>query len=359
MKKKNVIYNLVIANLTVLFLLLLRRFTILKEFINVLVLVIITPILFGVFLFYILKPLNNVFIKKGLKKSRASLLTLVILAFAVCGIVRYFGTYLLAQILQLKEMVWAIVFSDEFADMIGSYTEDETVTGVIGNVANQVMSYLNVLMLNAKNIFDLGMMIFSDFLLVILITFFLLKDGEKFKPTVLKFVPSKYKDIVDNILSKSDDILSTYVVGQATVALSLAVMVFIGYKIIRMPSAILLASITFILAFIPFIGFFISMIIPYIIAIIVGPQMILKLSILVLIAQTLKGRVVVPFIMGKAMKIHPITDIFLVVGAAAIGGPLLAFCIVPIYSILKFTFQKLKENNMLSFLSKVDNSNKV
>ena len=92
--------------------------------------------------------------------------------------------------------------------------------------------------------------------------------------------------------------LSTYVVGQATVALSLAVMVFIGYKIIRMPSAILLASITFILAFIPFIGFFISMIIPYIIAIIVGPQMILRLSILVLVAQTLKGRVVVPFIMG-------------------------------------------------------------
>ena len=71
MKKKNVIYNLIIANLTVLFLLMLKRFTILKEFINVLVLVIITPILFGVFLFYILKPLNNVFIKKGMRKSKA------------------------------------------------------------------------------------------------------------------------------------------------------------------------------------------------------------------------------------------------------------------------------------------------
>lgn len=359
MKKKNVIYNLTIANLTALFLLLLKRFTILKEFINVLVLVIITPILFGVFLFYILKPLNNVFIKKGMRKSKAPLLTLFIFAFVLCGVIKYFGTYLITQILQLKEMVWAIVFSDEFTNMIGSYMEDETVTGVIGNVANQVMSYLNVLVLNAKNIFDLGMMIFSDLLLIILITFFLLKDGEKFKPTVLKFVPSKYKEIADNILSKSDDVLSTYVVGQATVALSLAVMVFIGYKIIRMPSAILLASITFILAFIPFIGFFISMIIPYIIAIIVGPQMILRLSILVLVAQTLKGRVVVPFIMGKAMKIHPITDIFLVVGAAAIGGPLLAFCIVPIYSIIKLILQKLKENNMLSFLSKVDNSNKV
>lgn len=359
MKKKNAIYNLIIANLTVLFLLLLKRVTILKEFVNVLVLVIITPILFGVFLFYILKPLNNIFIKRGMKKSRASLLTLVILAFVCCGIVKYFGEYFLLQLFQLRDMAMIFINNEKFVNRINGYMANETVKAFIQNVLSQLISYLNVLMLNVKDIFDLGLTIFSDFLLVILITFFLLKDGDKFKPTILKYVPSKYKEVTDDILGKSDAILSTYVVGQATVALSLATMVFIGYKIIKMPSAILLASVTFVLAFIPFIGFFISMIIPYIIAIIVGPYMILRLSILVLVAQTLKGRVVVPFIMGRAMKIHPITDIFLVVGAVSIGGPLMAFCIVPIYSILKVTFQKLREKNMLSFLSKVDNKNEV
>ena len=63
--------------------------------------------------------------------------------------------------------------------------------------------------------------------------------------------------------------------------------------------------------------------------------------------------------MGKAMKIHPITDIFLVVGAAAIGGPLMAFCIVPIYSILKLIIQILREKHMISFFGKVDNKKKV
>ena len=79
--------------------------------------------------------------------------------------------------------------------------------------------------------------------------------------------------------------------------------------------------------------------------------MILKLSILVLIAQTLKGRIVVPLIMSKTMKIHPITDIFLVVGAATLIGPIGAFVIVPIYSLIKVIYkyfnkeldQKIKE----------------
>ena len=114
-----------------------------------------------------------------------------------------------------------------------------------------------------------------------------------------------------------------------------------------MPSALFLAFTTFILAFIPFLGFFISMIVPYVIAIAMGFNMIIKLTILFIIAQTLKGRVVVPFIMGRAMKIHPITDIFLVVGGAAIGGPIVAFCIVPIYSLLKVVFKNLKKEGLI------------
>lgn len=359
MKKDNVIRNLIIANLIVLFFILLKKITIIKECFNTVVLVIITPVLFGVFLFYILRPLNKIFIKKGMKKSRASTLTLVIVAFVVCGIVKYFGEYILIQVLQLREMAMAIMEDDNVINVVNGYIENDAVTGALQNIIIEIIGYLSILISNIKNLFDMGMTIFSDSLLIILITFFLLKDGELFKPTVMKYIPSKYKEITDKVLAKSDTVLSTYVIGQATVAFSLAAMVFIGYKIIGMPSALLLSSITFILAFIPFIGFFISMIIPYIIAIIVGPEMILRLSILVLVAQTLKGRVVVPFIMGRAMNIHPITDIFLVVCAASIGGPLMAFCIVPIYSILKITIQILRENGIISFLSKVDNRKKV
>lgn len=359
MKKEKVIYDLIIANLALIFLLLLKKITILKEFINVLIVVIITPILFGVFLFYILRPMNKLFLRKGMKKSYAATLTLIIVIFILSAIVKYFSNYLLVQIFQLRDMFEFVIENQDLSEYVNNYIEVDTIQGVIGNYLNKLVGNIGVIFYNIKDIFNTGMMIFSDFLLVILIVFFLLKDGEKVKSYILKWVPLKYKEFSEKVISKSDDILSTYVVGQATVALSLATMVFIGYKIIGMPSGIVLASMTFILAFIPFIGFFISMIIPYIIAIVVGIEMVVKLSILVLIAQTLKGRVVVPFIMGKAMKIHPITDIFLVVGAAAIGGPLMAFCIVPIYSILKMILINMKNNKMISFFGNIDNKKKV
>ena len=162
-----------------------------------------------------------------------------------------------------------------------------------------------------------------------------------------------YKDVGNEILSEGDKLLSSYIIGQATVALSLSIIVFIGYKIIKLPSALVFSLITFVLAFIPFVGFLISMIVPYIIAITMGLPMIIKLTVVFIVAQTLKGRVVVPFIMGKVMKIHPLTDIFLVVGAATIFGPLGAFCVIPVYTLLKSSIKIVRDHGYLSVIDKI------
>ena len=349
MKTKKVISYLIIANLIVILLYILGNFKVIDEFIDVFVLVIFTPMIFGVFLFYILKPLNEIFIRKGLKRSMATALTLVIFIFVLSGIAKYFGEYFIKQIIQLRQIINSILIENNIREFAEKGFNDGQLKVFIDGFANQIIRYINLILSNVGGIFNKGMMLFSNVILVILITFFLLRDGDQFKPHVLKYCPKKYQGIAEDILSESDTVLSSYIIGQATVALSLAIMVFIGYKIIGMPGALFLAGSTFVLAFIPFVGFFISMIIPYILAASMGLGMIIKLTILFIIAQTLKGRVVVPFIMGRAMKIHPITDIFLVVGAAAIGGPIAAFCIVPIYSLLKVILKNLRDNGYISY----------
>ena len=355
MDKKKVINNLIIANLIIFLLYMLGKFSIIHEFLEVILLVIVAPIIFGVFLFYILKPLNDIFVKKGMKTSKAALLTLSITAFILAAVIRYFGEYLVVQLVQLKSLILTYIDRNQIAEFTNEVMNDDSIQSSISSLCSGIMNYISLLVTNAKDIFDKGMMLFSNVLLVILITFFLLRDGHNFKNTVLKYCPGKYKDTVEKLLPKCDDVLSTYIIGQAIVALSLATMVFIGYVIIGMPSALLLAFTTFILAFIPFVGFFISMIIPYIVATIIGFNMLIKLTLLFIIAQTLKGRVVVPFIMGKTMNIHPITDIFLVVGGAAIGGPLVAFCIVPIYSLLKLIIKSFIESKdvKIPFIDKI------
>ena len=359
MFKKKIITNLIIANLILIFLYLLGKFQLVYDFIEVLLWVIISPIIFGVFLFYILKPLNRLFTKRGMKSSISATITILIAATILGFVFRYFGKYLTEQVYYLKELITKEIGDPDIMTRLDGYLKDSNARSFIENISKGLMGYIDFLLSNLKEIFNKGMMLFSNILLVVLVTFFLLKDGHDFKPLVLKYVPKKYNELADEILDAGDAVLSTYIIGQATVALSLAIMIFIGYKIIGMPSAILFSFTTFILAFIPFVGFLISMIIPYIIAVTVGTSMLIKLTILFLVAQTLKGRVVVPLIMGKIMKIHPITDIFLVVGAATLGGPIAAFCIVPIYSLIKVILKKLNEKNLLSFPWDIDKRNEV
>lgn len=313
------------------------------KFIKLIVKAFLVPLLISVFLYYIMKPLNTIFIEKGLKPSISALLTLSISLFTICGLSYHFSKYIIEQFNGITKQ-----FTD-IAESVNSINKTATyMNGIWSKINNYVKAddiYISLTNTAQKYLENIGknflaairyiLNTFSKIFLIIVILFYLLKDGGKFKNKILSFSPDKYKSVLSKILSESDTALSSYVTGQSKVALSLATMIFIGYKIIGIPNALLLSSITFILAFIPFVGFIISMIFPSIIALNIGLFMVIKLVITFIIVQTLKGRVVVPTIMASALKIHPLTDIALVIGAISIGGSIAAFAIVPIYAIVK------------------------
>lgn len=334
--RTKIIQILIIINLGVLAFVLLGRLKIVHKLMLTIAKAFLIPLLISALLFYIVRPLNDIFIKKGLTRGKASLLTLIICTFILSGLLSYFSKYAYGQFEQLTRQIWIILNDkkqiDGFMMWINSFIN---VNEIYALIAASAKNYIQQIGFNFMKVIGYFMNAFSTVFLIVVIVFYMLKDGDKFKDKILKLIPKRYKKISDEILSESDIILSHYVTGQAKVALALASMIFLGYKIIGMPNALLLSTITFILAFIPFVGFFISMIIPVVIAIGMGLSMFLKLMVLFIIVQTLKGRVVVPAIMAKSMSIHPLTDIFLVIGAIALGGPFTAFAIVPIYAIIK------------------------
>ncbi len=191
MDKKKVINNLIIANLTIFFLYMLGKFSIIHEFLEVILLVIVAPIIFGVFLFYILKPLNDIFIRKGMKTSKAALLTLSITAFILAAVIRYFGEYLVVQLLQLKSLILTYIDRNQISEFTNEVMNNDSIQSSISSLCTGIMNYISLLVTNAKDIFDKGMMLFSNVLLVILITFFLLRDGHNFKKCCFKILPRK------------------------------------------------------------------------------------------------------------------------------------------------------------------------
>ncbi|MDF2504216.1 AI-2E family transporter [Clostridium sp.] len=343
--KKKIIFYLIIINLTLLAFSFIGKMHFIIRFINVINKAFLIPLFVSILIYYIIRPLNNIFIKKGLGYGKSSLLTLSIFTFILSGISSYFGTYIYGQFQQITGQLWIIVNDRNHIDGVISWVNNFINVNEIYNLATiMVKHYVQGIGHSFKKIVGYFMNAFSMVFLIIVIVFYMLKDGHKLKKKIISFVPERYRNILANICDNSDDILSHYVTGQAKVALSLAIMIFIGYVIIKMPNAMLLSSITFLLAFIPFVGFFISMIIPVVIALSMGFSMVVKLIIVFIIVQTLKGRVVVPAIMAKSMKIHPLTDIFLVIAAIAIAGPFAAFAVVPIYAIVKNVISILKIN---------------
>lgn len=330
------IYILIIINLILISFILLGKIYFICKLIIVLTKAFIIPLIVSVLLFYLIRPLNNIFIKKGISRGKASLLSLTICTFILTGLLSYFAKYAHKQFNDIfKQLMTIINDRDQIDGFINWVNQFINVNEIYSLLAGMVKVYVIKIGKSFKMILGYFMNAFSIVFLIIVIVFYMLKDGNKFKDRILFFIPEKYKNKADEILCESDDILSHYVNGQAKVALYLSLMIFLGYKIIGIPDALLLSMITFILAFIPFVGFFISMIIPGVIALSMGVSVTLKFLIMFIIVQTLKGRVVVPAVMSKSMKIHPLTDIFLVIGAIGIGGPFAAFAVVPIYAILK------------------------
>lgn len=306
----------------------------------------LVPLFVASLFFYIIRPLNNIFIMKGLGTGKASLLTLSISGFILSGLIYYFSQYAYEQFKEVSRDLAVTIHENKRIEGIISY-----INQFINNnrfyslVTDLAKNYIQKIGHNFMRMAGYFMNTFSMVFLVVVIVFYMLKDGHKFKERTLRFMPQKYKGAADKLLSESDVILSHYVTGQAKVALSLSIMIFTGYKIIGMPNAMILSTITFILAFIPFVGFFISMIIPIVIALGIGIVMFGKLAVVFIIVQTLKGRAVVPAIMARSMKIHPLTDIFLVIAAIAVGGPFAAFAVVPIYAIIKNSVIVIREHS--------------
>lgn len=343
MKKKKLIYNLLIINLVLLAIFLYSKVPTLIIFAHKIAKVVLVPIIIGVFFFYLVKPLNDFLLKKRTKNGIAAMLTLIITVVVLSGFFLFLGSRLIREFQTLISKVSNTLQNDPLIKGFNDYfTKNLDLGWVYESIVKYVETYIHLLGKRGMRVFSYAMNLFSVLLLILVIIFYLLKDGLRFKGSIINLVPDRHKEKVSSIMSESNKVLSSYVTGQACVALSLSVMVYIGYKLVGMPSALILASTTFILAFIPFVGFFVSMIIPYIIAISVGLHMILKLTLLFMIAQGIKGRIVVPLIMSRAMKIHPLTDIFLVITAASLIGPLGAFAVVPVYAVIKVILVNVK-----------------
>lgn len=204
------------------------------------------------------------------------------------------------------------------------------IADAVGGIASGVTSFISAL---------------TGFVLSIVtvpfILFYLLKDGEKLPKMILKMLPPRLRDDAEVILKDADHQISAYIQGQILVAICIGIMVSIGFLIIGMKYALLLGALAMFTSVVPYLGPLIAITPAVIIAIVTSPFMLVKLAIVWTIVQLIDGKFISPQIMGKSLRIHPITIIFVLLTAGSLFGVPGVILGIPGYALLKVLFSHL------------------
>ena len=180
----------------------------------------------------------------------------------------------------------------------------------------------------------------TGLIIAILLTFFLLKDGERMWGYVLTLIGSRGRDDAHEIGTRVYAALAGYVRGIALVGLVDAVLIGLALLIIGVPLVIPIMVITFFAAFVPLIGAFIAGLVAVLIALVSGGLVdaLLVLGAIILVQQV-EGHVLYPLLMSRTVNLHPAV----IVVALAIGGVLAGivgvFLAVPVAGIVSVVLE--------------------
>ena len=160
---------------------------------------------------------------------------------------------------------------------------------------------------------------------------------------MMKFTPPIWRDDLDVLGNRMADVLGSYIVGEALVALSLGGILLAGYLIIGLDYAFALAVIATITAVIPYIGATIGIIPALVVAAFTSPSMLLKMVIVWVVAQAIQGNLIEPNIIGKSLKMHPLTIIIVLLIMGNLLGLIGMILGIPIFAIIKVLFDHIFE----------------
>lgn len=217
------------------------------------------------------------------------------------------------------------------------------VQDTIGSVSSMVGANGGAILNGAMSFGSTAANVLSGLAITVFALIFFLKDGQRIWDFTLRFTPVHYRNSIDQASRAGWRSLSAYVQVQIFVAFVNAAGIGIGAWLLGIPMVLPLTILVFLGAFIPFIGAILSGAVAVLLALLTNDWVnALAMLAVVLGVQQLESNVLQPFIMGRAVNLHPLAVLLVVIAGVALMGLIGAIFAVPLLSfanefVRKFT----------------------
>ena len=309
----NIGYFMAILALIILGTFLLKEWKILvfiKEF-----LIVISPIFIGILIAWLFDPFVRKLQEKKIPRVIGCIISYLILFGVLFFICYLFIPSLIGQIKdfikaaptifeELTTFVTGLISRFDSNNLINIKEFKKQITEVISNYGASIVSELPKYLLSVgKSLISFGV----NFVLGLMIGFYLLFDFDKFNENICEFLPKSWRNDYNELTQRINTSLRSYVQGVLLVMLLVFITQSIGLTLAGMEAPMLFALFCAVTDIIPYFGPYIGAIPAIIVGFTISPITGICVIISIVVVQLLENNFYQPLIMGHTMQLHPVT----------------------------------------------------
>ncbi len=306
---------------------------------------ILTPfVLAGIFA-YILNPLID-FISNKIKLPR-TLSVVIVYVLLTAGIVAG-GLALSRRIVDESFQVEKFISSLTNSASLQINTLPDWIRPAAQDTLNSLdRSKLFALSPSLFSLFPQAISQIVSFVIFLFSGFFFLKEGKNIVDRILNLIPNEYKVDIEILLRRINSVLGGYLRGQLLMVILMSFVFFIILSSFNVKFALILAIFAGIAEIVPFIG-------PIVATTVAGlasfttqatgfgfnqTQTAIAVVVSFTVVRQLQDYLVIPYIMGRITKLHPLVILFAVLAGGHTVGMLGLILAVPVAAILKILLE--------------------
>ncbi len=291
---------------------------------------VLTPFLIGAILAYLGTPLVDAAERRGMPRALATTITVLL-----------FGLMLIAVVLVLIPLVQGEValaakrlpaLAAQASAQVAPWIQERF--GV--TVSLDLESLKSFVTENVESAHELSMRLLSgvktgsrialsiviNLALIPVVMFYLLRDWRMIGQRLEDLVPRDWQAKFRTIVGEIDDVLAEFLRGQFSVMVVLAIYYAIGLTIAGLDRALAIGILTGLLVFIPYVGFGLGFVLGVVAALLQWSGWPAFMGVLAVygVGQLLENYVLVPWLVGDRIGLHPIAVIFALLAFGQLFG---------------------------------------
>lgn len=289
---------------------------------------------------YAFYPLVRKLQDKGVRKTLAVTLVVVLVSCFIFGLVAITVPLVYDQLLTLSKLIGAVMtdISSKFAVDLGGF--EDSVVGILNDIIAGVGKYVST---GTLDLVGKSIDFFTKFIIIYIVSIYFLAGMDDIRKNI-KLILKKRNNKSFNYVKAIDKELGQYLQGLVIfMVIQLFEYCFL-FWVVGHPNWLLLGILASITTVVPYFGGLITNIIAVILASVVSTPVFIATLIICLVFPNVDGYVISPKVYGKTNNINPLWTIF----AVFVGGALLGFVgiliALPVYIIINRSYHFFEDD---------------